>query len=139
MITAEKLKTHTVKDLAAMARKKKVLGWHTMRKDELVQALLKLARADITGSAPRRRRIAVASWESLRDRVDEVRTEDAIERLESPLDGNELMEMFGRPPGPWIKPVKDHLQGEVVEGRLAKDDEEGARELAREFLEREGL
>jgi poly(A) polymerase len=35
-----------------------------------VDTLLKLARADITGSAPRRRHIAVASWESLRDRVE---------------------------------------------------------------------
>jgi poly(A) polymerase len=95
-----------------------------------VDTLLKLARADITGSAPRRRQVAVASWESLRDRVDEVRSEDAIERLESPLDGNDLMRIFGRPPGRWIKPIKDYLQGEVIEGRLAKDDTDRARELA---------
>jgi poly(A) polymerase len=39
-----------------------------------VDMLLKLARADITGSAPRRRQIAVASWESLKERVEEIRT-----------------------------------------------------------------
>jgi poly(A) polymerase len=104
-----------------------------------VDMLLKLARADITGSAPRRRRIAVASWESLRDRVGEVRAEDAIERLESPLDGNELMGIFGRPPGPWIKPVKDYLRNEVVEGRLAKDDKDEARELAEAFVRERDL
>ncbi|MCA1737734.1 MAG: HD domain-containing protein, partial [Actinobacteria bacterium] len=64
-----------------------------------VDTLLKLARADITGSAPRRRRIAEESWRSLKERVDRVRTEDAIEKLESPLDGNQLMEIFGRGPG----------------------------------------
>jgi uncharacterized protein len=47
VITAATLKNRTVKDLAAMARKKKVLGWHTMRKDELVQALLKVARMQV--------------------------------------------------------------------------------------------
>ena len=104
-----------------------------------VDMLLKLARADITGSAPRRRQVAVASWESLRDRVDEVRSEDAIERLESPLDGNDLMELFGRPPGRWIKPLKDHLQGEVVEGRLAKDDRARAREMAESFAREHDL
>ena len=104
-----------------------------------VDMLLKLARADITGSAPRRRHIAVASWESLRDRVDEVRSEDAIERLESPLDGNDLMRIFGRPAGRWIKPLKDHLQGEVIEGRLAKDDGDGARELAESFAREHDL
>ena len=36
MITAAKLRIRTVKDLAAMAKKKSVLGWHSMRKDELV-------------------------------------------------------------------------------------------------------
>src|SRR3712207_4008852 len=86
-----------------------------------VDTLLKLARADITGSAPRRRHIAEESWRSLKSRVDQVRAEDAVERLESPLDGNDLMRQFGRGPGRWIKALKDYLQGEVVSGSLGKD------------------
>ncbi|MEJ7842292.1 MAG: HD domain-containing protein [Rubrobacter sp.] len=104
-----------------------------------VDLLLGLARADITGSAPRRRRVAEASWQSLKDRVDEVRTEDNIERLESPLDGNDLMRLFGRDPGRWIKPLKDYLQGEVIEGRLGKDDTEKARQLAEAFAREHDL
>ncbi len=104
-----------------------------------VDLLLKLARADITGSAPRRRQVAVESWRSLSGRVDEVRSEDAIERLESPLNGNDLMRIFGRPPGRWIKPIKDFLQGEVIEGRLAKDDGDRARELAESFAREDDL
>ncbi|MGB3682280.1 MAG: HD domain-containing protein [Rubrobacteraceae bacterium] len=98
-----------------------------------VDALLKLARADITGSAPRRRQVAVESWRSLKDRVEEVRSLDRIETLKSPLDGNDLMELFGRGPGPWIKPVKDYLEGEVIEGRLGQDDTAKARELAEAY------
>lgn len=45
-MTAADLKSWTVRDLASMARKKKVPGWHSMRKDELVKALLQRARAD---------------------------------------------------------------------------------------------
>ncbi|MGA2619178.1 MAG: DUF4912 domain-containing protein [Thermoguttaceae bacterium] len=41
MISAVQLKTRSVKDLATMARKKKVLGWHTMRKEQLVRAILR--------------------------------------------------------------------------------------------------
>lgn len=104
-----------------------------------VDTLLSLARADITGGNPRRRGIAEASWKSLYDRVNEVREEDAVEKLTSPLDGNELMERFERPPGPWIKPVKDFLENEVVEGRLAQDDKESAWKLAESFVEEEGL
>jgi poly(A) polymerase len=104
-----------------------------------VDTLLKLARADITGSAPRRRRVAEESWRSLRERVDEVRAKDEIEKLKSPLDGNELMEHFGRGPGPWIKPIKDYLENEVVEGRLAQDDKEDAWRLAEEFVRKRGV
>lgn len=45
MITAARLKTRTVKDLAAMAKRKRVPGWHSMRKDELIKALVKLAKS----------------------------------------------------------------------------------------------
>ncbi len=44
MTNATDLKTRTVKELADMARKKKVLGWHEMRKDDLVRALVRKAR-----------------------------------------------------------------------------------------------
>ncbi len=98
-----------------------------------VYMLLKLARADITGSAPRRRRIAEESWRSLKGRVDEILTVDAVERLGSPLDGDDLMRHFGRGPGRWIKVLKDYLQNEVIEGRLGKDDTEKAYEFAESY------
>lgn len=44
-MTASDLKSRTVRDLASMARKKKVPGWHSMKKEELVKALLQQTRA----------------------------------------------------------------------------------------------
>lgn len=104
-----------------------------------VDTLLKLARADITGSAPRRRKVAEESWRSLKGRVAEVREKDQIEKLKSPLDGNDLMELFARGPGRWIKPIKDYLEGEVIEGRLAQDDAETARALAEAYAREHGI
>lgn len=104
-----------------------------------VDTLLWLARADITGSAPRRRRIAEASWQSLKDRVEAVRAEDEIEKLESPIGGDELMARYGKGPGPWIKPIKQYLESEVVEGRLAQDDTATAYELADAYVREHGL
>jgi len=43
-MTAAELQARTVKDLAAMAKQKKVPGWHAMRKSELVTALLNEAK-----------------------------------------------------------------------------------------------
>jgi poly(A) polymerase len=49
------------------------------------------------------------------------------------------MQQFGRGPGRWIKALKAHLQNEVVEGRLGKDDKERARELARVYAREHDL
>ncbi len=40
MITAASLRSYTSKDLAQMAKKKGVSGWHSMRKEQLVRAIL---------------------------------------------------------------------------------------------------
>jgi uncharacterized protein len=45
-MTSTDLKSRTVRDLAVMARKKKVPGWHSMKKDELVKALLQRTRTE---------------------------------------------------------------------------------------------
>lgn len=42
-MTARSLRTHSLKNLGEMARKRGVHGWHSMRKDQLVRALLKIA------------------------------------------------------------------------------------------------
>jgi len=104
-----------------------------------VDTLLKLARADITGSAPRRRHIAEESWRSLKGRVDEVRALDNIEKLTSPLSGDELMEHFGRGPGRWIQAIKNHLEAEVIEGRLPQNGTETAWQLAEEYAREHDL
>lgn len=44
MTTVDKLKRMTVKDLAQMAKRKGVEGWHSMRKDQLVRALSRARR-----------------------------------------------------------------------------------------------
>lgn len=43
-MTPATLRNHTCKDLAQMAKKHGVPGWHSMRKDQLVQALAKQAK-----------------------------------------------------------------------------------------------
>jgi poly(A) polymerase len=57
--------------------------------------------------------------------------------LKSPLDGNELMELFGRGPGPWLRPIKEHLLSLVIDGALAPDDKETAKRIARQLMQEE--
>lgn len=64
-MTAETLSNYSAKDLAQMAKRRGVHGWHAMRKDQLVRALVRLARkaADGRGAASTasRRSAAAAS------------------------------------------------------------------------------
>lgn len=45
MITVAQLKSWTAKDLAQLAKRKGIAGWHSMRKDQLVQALLRHSKS----------------------------------------------------------------------------------------------
>src|SRR5437016_3796685 len=50
-MTAETLKTKSMKDLTEMAKKRGIAGWHAMRKEDLVKALLRMARKTANGHA----------------------------------------------------------------------------------------
>lgn len=52
-MTASTLKSYTAKDLAQMARNEGIAGWHSMRKDELVAALIRARRTAARKSKPR--------------------------------------------------------------------------------------
>jgi len=53
MMTVADLKTRTVKDLASMAKRKGVPGWHSMRKEQLVRALVKHHKSNAAKSGKR--------------------------------------------------------------------------------------
>ena len=60
-MTAAALRLHTAKDLAQMARQNGVAGWHSMRKEELVDALARIGRKRSSGPPGTDRRSAAAS------------------------------------------------------------------------------
>lgn len=45
MMTAQTLSGKSVKDLGQLAKRRGVAGWHAMRKDQLIKALVRMARA----------------------------------------------------------------------------------------------
>lgn len=101
---------------------------------DLMPDLLDLVAADVTSAREHKRRAAAARVQGLRDHLARLEEQAALDRLQSPLDGNELMAMFDRPPGKWIADVKNHLRELVIDGELAPDDTERAAEIARELV-----
>ncbi len=99
--------------------------------------LLDLSRADITSYRADKLARASARVTELAERCQRLKEEAERVPLKSPLDGKELMAMFDRGPGPWLRPIKEYLLGLVIDGVLAPDDKEGAAKIARMLVERE--
>ncbi|MFI5273859.1 MAG: CCA tRNA nucleotidyltransferase [Ktedonobacterales bacterium] len=99
--------------------------------------LLDLSRADITSYRPDKLARAAARTNELEERTRVLREEAERVPLRSPLDGNDLMTLFGRGPGPWLRPLKEYLLGLVLDGQLAAEERERAEELARAYMARE--
>ncbi|MDE2931325.1 MAG: HD domain-containing protein [Chloroflexota bacterium] len=95
--------------------------------------LFALSRADITSYRRSRVEAGVARVNHLEARCRELQAQEDVAKLQSPLDGNDLMTMFDRGPGPWIKPIKDYLLELVIDGELAQDDRKSAVKLAQNF------
>jgi putative nucleotidyltransferase with HDIG domain len=106
---------------------------------DLWDDLLALAHADLRGYRPEPIDRGLWTLEQLQAHRDRLLAEDAAlasipREPYSPLDGNDLMRLTNRPPGPWITDLKAYLTEEVAAGRLAQDDRVRAEEVAREWL-----
>jgi poly(A) polymerase len=96
--------------------------------------LLDLSRADITSYRQDKVSRAEGRVSELELRCQRLREEAERVPIRSPLDGNDLMRIFDREPGPWLRPVKDYLLGLVIDGQLGPDDREEAERLVADFL-----
>jgi poly(A) polymerase len=104
--------------------------------DGVLDDLLDLVAADVTSAREQKQRAAARRIELLRAHIRRLEKERALAEFKSPLDGDDLMRLFARPPGRWIAIIKDHLRELVIDGELAPDDRATAEEIARGMIER---
>ena len=76
------------------------------------------------------------------DRLEEACAREEAEsaaalRAESPLSGDDLIDLFDREPGPWIKVIKQQLSAMVLDGDLAPGDREEAARRAKRLMHRD--
>ena len=95
-----------------------------------LEDLLQLVEADANGLRPG---VRVLDLQDVRNRIEEVQRITPRTSLESPLSGEEIMSTLGLEPGRRVGELKAMLTEQVLEGVLAPDDREGAKEMLRQL------
>ncbi|MDE5713967.1 MAG: CCA tRNA nucleotidyltransferase [Muribaculaceae bacterium] len=86
-----------------------------------VEDLMILAESDITSKQPEKVRRQLEGFRKLRERMQCVHDADALRNWKNPVDGNEIMEKLGIPPGPEIARLKDLVKEAIIEGLIPYD------------------
>jgi len=89
----------------------------------LLDRLHKLVRSDSTTRNKRRAAALQRSYDSLEERIVALRAQEELDSIRPDLDGNEIMQVLGVPPGPLVgKAYKYLLALRMERGPLGHDD-----------------
>ncbi len=90
--------------------------------DHLLDRLHKLTRADCTTRNKRKAAALARTYDQLEERIAKLADEEELAKIRPELDGNEIQEILGIPPGPMIgKAYKFLLDLRMDEGMIGKD------------------
>ncbi len=88
-----------------------------------IDDLLNLCRADITSQNQDKVKRFNENFDLVASRIRDVDEKDKMRNFKSPVDGNEIMQMFELKPGPGIGRIKSYLENEILEGNIHNDHE----------------
>lgn len=85
--------------------------------------LLILCRSDITTGNQKKKAHRLANYERLDKRIAEVIEKDKLRAFQSPVRGEEIMEVCGLKPGPTIGKIKDAIEEAILAGEIPNEYE----------------
>ncbi|MFQ5674399.1 MAG: CCA tRNA nucleotidyltransferase, partial [bacterium] len=83
--------------------------------------LLQLCRADITSQNPQRVRRHLANFDFVVKRLEEVEEKDQMRAFQSPVRGEEIMEVCGLSPGPLVGKLKKRIEEAILDGQIPNE------------------
>nr|WP_174876208.1 CCA tRNA nucleotidyltransferase [Acrocarpospora corrugata] len=90
--------------------------------DHLLDRLHKLTRADCTTRNKRKAAALSRTYDQLEERIARLAEEEEIAKIRPELDGNEIQEILGIPPGPLVgRAYKFMMDIRMDEGMIGKD------------------
>ncbi len=85
--------------------------------------LLILCRADITTGNPGKKNQRLKNYDVLEQRILEVIEKDKLRAFQSPVRGEEIMELCGLKPGPTVGKMKEVLEEAILDGIIPNEYE----------------
>jgi poly(A) polymerase len=92
---------------------------------DLLPRLHKLVRSDCTTRNRRKAAALAADYDALEARITRIQAEEDLARVRPDLNGNEIMELLGLPPGPLVGRAWRHLKDVRLDrGPLSREEAE---------------
>lgn len=88
--------------------------------DELSDLMI-LCRSDITTGNPTKLKKRLKNYDYLEERIVEVMERDKLLAFQSPVRGEEIMELTGLKPGPTVGKIKTAIEEAILEGVIPND------------------
>ena len=88
---------------------------------EDIDKLLTLCRADITSGNPNKVKRYLANFDFMVQRMNEVEEKDEMKAFQSPVRGEEIMEICGIPPCRLIGKIKTAIEEAILEGEIPNE------------------
>lgn len=88
---------------------------------EQLDDLFTLCRADITSRDPKRVKRYLENYDRVIERIREVEEKDRLRAFQSPVRGEEIMEICGIPPSRAVGMLKEAIEDAILDGRIPNE------------------